>query len=26
VQLSGDRAGIRQAAVWHALTGVRQRV
>ena len=26
VQLSGDRAGIRQAAVWYALTGVRQRV
>jgi nicotinamide-nucleotide amidase len=26
VQFSGDRAGIRQAAVWHALTGVRQRV
>jgi nicotinamide-nucleotide amidase len=26
VQLSGDRAGIRQAAVRHALMGVRQRV
>ncbi len=26
VQFNGDRAGIRQAAVWHALTGVRQRV
>jgi nicotinamide-nucleotide amidase len=26
VQFSGDRAGIRQAAVWHSLTGVRQRV
>lgn len=26
VQLGGDRAGIRQAAVWHALTGVHQRV